>query len=152
MKLVKLTDTKWLKRGMHLAFEASTWSKDPKCQVGACVASSSFRQFSLGFNGFPASIEDSPQRLNDKVLKNELMRHAEANALSNAPFNTEGCYLFVTRSPCTRCVIDHIIPNGIEAVIIHSPSKGYDKLSTRYLDLQKALKYLVEANIKVIFL
>lgn len=152
MDAVKLTDFKWLQRGMNLALEAKTWSKDPKCQVGACVAPPSFRQFSLGFNGFPAGIADTDARLNDKRLKNELMRHAEANALSNAPFSTRGCYLFVTRSPCTRCVIDHIIPNGIAAVVIHSPSKGYDRTSSRFDDLQTALKYLTEANIKVIYL
>ena len=151
MDEVKLTDNKWLARGMNLALEAKTWSKDPKCQVGACVAPPSFRQFSLGFNGFPAGIEDTSARLNDKVLKNELMRHAEANALSNAAFNVRGCYLFVTRSPCVRCVIDHIIPNGIAAVIIHSPSQGYDRTSSRFNDLQKALSYLKEANIKVLF-
>ncbi len=49
MKVVSVHDKKWLKRGINLAREAATWSKDPKCQVGACVAPSSFRQFSLGF-------------------------------------------------------------------------------------------------------
>lgn len=152
MEKVELNNFKWLARGMNLALEARLWSKDPKCQVGACVAPPSFRQFSLGFNGFPAGIKDSSERLNDKVLKNELMRHAEANALSNAPFNTNGCYLFVTRTPCTRCVIDHIIPNGIEAVIILRASIDYDRTSSRFKDLQNALSYLDEADIKVIFL
>lgn len=152
MNEVKLSDPKWLQRGMNLALEAKEWSKDPKVGVGACVAPPSFRQFSLGFNGFPAGIADTTERLNDKALKNELMRHAEANALSNAAFNVRGCYLFVTRSPCVRCVIDHIIPNGIAAVIIHSPSKGYDRQSSRFKDLQKALSYLQEANVKVIYI
>lgn len=139
----------WQKRGIALAREAATWSKDPKCQVGACVAPFSFRQFSLGFNGFPAGIEDTPERLGDKELKNQLMRHAEANALTNAPFNTEGCALFVTRSPCVRCVIDHIIPSGIQVVFIDTAFEEYDRLSSRFNDLQIALSYLEEANIAV---
>lgn len=116
------------------------------------MAPLSFRQFSLGFNGFPAGIEDNDERLNNKELKNVLMRHAEANALSNAPFSTHDCYLFVTRSPCVRCVIDHIIPAGIAAVVISDESKAYDRTSSRFNDLQTALLYLKEANVKVIYI
>lgn len=151
--LDKLTDnSKWQKRGIALAREAATWSKDPKCQVGACVAPLSFRQFSLGFNGFPEGIKDTPERLGDKVLKNQLMRHAEANALTNAPFDTQYCALFVTRSPCVRCVIDHIIPSGIMQVFIDKRFEEYDRQSSRFNDLQTALSYLKEAHIKVTFI
>ncbi len=152
MKIVSLTDEKWLLRGLSLAREAATWSKDPKCQVGACVAPSSFRQFSLGFNGFPQGIADTPDRLHDKVIKNALMRHAEANALSNAPFSTQDCYMFVTRQPCTRCVIDHIIPAGIKAVVIDKKFQEYDKASSRHKNLMEALQYLKEANIEVLII
>lgn len=150
---VKLTPTnwKWLQRGMDLAKQARTWSKDPKCQVGACVAPTSFRQFSLGFNGLPAEIPDSDEILNNKERKNELMRHAEANAISNAPFSVEGCYIFVTRSPCVDCAVNHIIANGIKYVVIARESYAYDRKSTRFNNLQRALQYLEMANVKVIY-
>lgn len=146
MSLLHMED-KWLKRGMRLALEASTWSKDPKIGVGACVASFDFRQFSLGFNGFPAGIKDTEERLNDKETKNKLMRHAEANAISNAKFDVEGCVMFVTRHPCSRCVIDHIIPNRIKLVVIYENCKTSDSQSTRFDDLNDALLLLKEAKI-----
>ena len=53
---------KWDMRFLALAEHISEWSKDPSTQVGAVITHSrSKRVISLGFNGFPAGVEDTEE-------------------------------------------------------------------------------------------
>ena len=73
---------KWDMRFLALAEHVSEWSKDPSTQVGAVITHSrSKRVISLGFNGFPAGVEDTEERLEDRTTKYEMVVHAEQNAL-----------------------------------------------------------------------
>lgn len=111
---------KWDKRFFELAKLVSTWSKDPSSQVGAVVVDDKRRIVSVGFNGFPMGVEDTPERLNVREIKYELIVHAEANAILTAPRSVIGCSIYVyPYLPCSRCA-GAIIQSGIKRVVVEN--------------------------------
>lgn len=94
--------TDWDERFMTLALHVSTWSKDPKCSVGAIITDSQRRVVGLGYNGFPRGVSDDVARYADKYVKEKLVVHAEANAILNAA-RVSGCAIYTTKFPCSEC-------------------------------------------------
>lgn len=48
----------WDEFFMRVAIAASLRSKDPKTQVGACIADTNDRILSVGYNGTPSGLDD----------------------------------------------------------------------------------------------
>lgn len=97
-------------------FIALEFSKDVNKKVGAVVVSPDRRSWTPGYNGLPAGIEDTPERLNDKHYKLRHTIHAEVNALFNCPVRPVGYSLYVWPiPPCATCA-GPIIQNGIKEV------------------------------------
>lgn len=119
----------WGDRYINLAKEISTWSKDPSTKVGAVVIGNNGEVLSQGYNGFPRSIKDTPQRLKDREKKYNLVVHAEMNAIYNASLNgvsLKGSTLYVYGLPiCNECA-KGVIQVGIDKVIATRPS-DYNK-------------------------
>ena len=101
----KVSESEWDERFMRLATEVGSWSKDINAKVGAVLVSSDRRKVSFGYNGLPWGFDDSDSVLNDANVKNALTSHAEQNAILNAPFDTEGFTLYVTKAPCLSCCV-----------------------------------------------
>ena len=123
---------KWDQRFLKLADEVATWSKDRSTQVGAVIANPhTKRVVSMGFNGFPAGVEDLEHRLEKREIKYEMVVHAEQNALLFAGPAAEGCNLYVTPlPPCARCGVI-IIQAGISRVISPMPDKSKEPWKTQ---------------------
>ena len=116
--------------------EQAEFSRDPNTQVGCVIVSSTqIMQLSCGFNQFPIGIEETPERLNDRDLKNSLMVHAELNAICFAArygISLMGSTLYLTATdhtgmkwggpPCSTCM-PHIIQAGIKKIISRPPKK-----------------------------
>ena len=137
-----MTD-KWDSRFMQLAEFVATWSKDPDVRVGA-VISSGRRVVSMGFNGFPMGVADTPQRLADKSTKRSLIVHAESNALVFAGRLSECSVMHASRFPCTDCA-KLIIQSGIWRVTSRPlPTEGHWAQ-----DAQISLAMLTEAGVDV---
>jgi len=119
---------KWDHRFLALAEHISNWSKDPSTQVGAVITHTrSKRVVSLGFNGFPAGVEDTRERLDDRGTKYEMVVHAEQNALMFAGDRAEGCTLYVhPLPPCARCAV-MIIQAGIKRVVCDQPDFDHQR-------------------------
>ena len=119
----------WGDRYISLAKEISTWSKDPSTKVGAVVIGNNGEVLSQGYNGFPRSIKDTPQRLKDSEKKYNLVVHAEMNAIYNASLNgvsLKGSTLYVYGLPiCNECA-KGVIQVGIDKVIATRPA-DYNK-------------------------
>lgn len=119
----------WGDRYIHLAKEISTWSKDPSTKVGAVVIGNNGEVLSQGYNGFPRSIKDTPQRLKNREKKYNLVVHAEMNAIYNASLNgvsLKGSTLYVYGLPiCNECA-KGVIQVGIDKVIATRPA-DYNK-------------------------
>lgn len=88
---------------IELAHKAAEPSKDPHTKVGAVVSTPDHRNISVGYNGFAAGAYESPA-LWQRPEKYERVIHAEINALGNADFITRGCYLYITMTPCHKCL------------------------------------------------
>ncbi len=119
---------KWDHRFLALAEHISNWSKDPSTQVGAVITHTrSKRVVSMGFNGFPAGVEDTQERLDDRETKYELVVHAEQNALMFAGDRAEGGTLYVhPLPPCARCAVI-IIQAGIVRVVCDQPDFEHER-------------------------
>lgn len=137
---------KWHLRFLRLAREVASWSKDPSTKAGCVIVDQSRRVVSLGFNGLPAGMRDTAERLLNRDLKLALTIHAEENALLFAGRPVHGCTAFVTRHPCAHCAAK-LIQSGIGAVIYLS-NPDFDR---RWADnLAISGQALAEAGIPVL--
>lgn len=106
----------WHQRFLSLARHMSTWSRDPNRQVGAVIVRPDKTVATMGFNGFPRGVADSDERYNNRDLKNEMVVHAEMNAILHAREPLHGYALYVWPfHPCARCAAA-IIQSGIKQI------------------------------------
>lgn len=108
---------------MSLARQAAARSKDPNTQHGAVVVDPLKRVLSTGYNGGCRRI---PDRLIDwsRPAKYAFIIHAEENALWHAQrLDLDGCTLYVTGAPCSRCML-RIAHVGINHVVYGETSSA----------------------------
>ena len=106
----------WDRRFLDLARHVSGWSKDPSTQVGAVITRGKF-VVSLGFNGHPKGVHDTPERLENREVKYRTIIHAEMNAILTAKCDLEGCTVYVWPfMPCSQCGAA-IVQAGIKRVV-----------------------------------
>lgn len=109
--------TRWDFRFLQLAETIACWSKDPSTKVGAVIARPDRTIASLGFNGFPRGVADTPERLENRDVKYMLTVHAEANAILAAREPLKGFWLYVAPlHPCVNCAA-LIVQSGIARVV-----------------------------------
>jgi dCMP deaminase len=140
---------KWDDRFMRMAIEISQWSKDPSKKIGAVAVGENYRVLSTGYNGFPRSIEDSANRLNDRNQKYKYVVHAEQNCIYNACLNgisLAGASLYVYGLPvCSECA-KGVIQVGIKKVIIDEKTFDMPKWNESF-ELSKQL--FSEAGVEI---
>jgi dCMP deaminase len=121
----------WERRYIRLARFVSHWSKD-STKVGAVIAKERQGAIALGYNGFPAGVEDDVNiltREEQKELKRNMVVHAEENALLIAGHAAKGATLYVWGKPiCARCAVS-IIQVGIRKVVVLNPNDEEDQES-----------------------
>lgn len=108
-------------------------SKDPSTKVGAVIAHPDFTIASMGYNGLPRGIQDTPERLNNRDLKYLLTVHAELNALHTCMERPKGYTLYSTLPPCAACA-GSIIQSGISSVLSWAPTLSDDDAWRRWGD------------------
>jgi dCMP deaminase len=141
---------KWDQRFCNLAEFVSKWSKDPNAQVGAVVVSRRGGDITVGYNGFPAGIVDSDERLQDNDVKLDMIVHAEVNAILAAGLRAQGSTIYVWGKPvCARCA-GAIIQSGVKRVVAFSPG-SVDAESKWRQTGETALEMFNEAKIDVDF-
>lgn len=150
---------RWDKHFLETALVCARMSKDPSTIVGAVIVGPDCEVRATGFNGFPRTIRDSPERLVDREEKLKLMVHAECNAICNAArvgVSTKGCTMYLAASeasdmtgtakvwggaPCTRCSV-HVIQAGIISVVTYPPknvpSRWHEDIAFARTILQEA--------------
>lgn len=137
---IKASIKKWDERYLEMAALVSTWSKDPRKQVGAVVIQDGFIR-GVGFNGFPKGVAHTNERLGHKVTKNKIMIHAEVNALVAAELQADTIYVWPCL-PCSQCM-GLIIQSGITRVVTGPLDEGTE------WDQELAIELAVEAKIEV---
>jgi dCMP deaminase len=120
----------WVIRYLKIAQEVSLWSKDPSTKVGAIAIGKHGQILSQGYNGFPRKINDSLERLDNRLVKYTYTVHAEMNCIYNATLtgvSLEDAHLFVYGLPvCSECA-KGIIQVGIKKVFMSYPASISDK-------------------------
>lgn len=135
------TLTTWDRRFLAMATHVSAWSKDPSTKCGAIIADQSHRIVSQGYNGFPAGVIDSKERLQDRDVKLRMTIHAELNALLHARQNLSGCTLYVHPiPPCAQCAAA-IIQSGIRRIVATAPTDAQRNRWGHDLDLANVMYY-----------
>ncbi len=100
---------KWDARYLDLAKHIAQWSKDPSTQTGAVIVAPNGSIASVGYNGFAAGVEDTPERWNNREIKYKMVVHCERNAIIFAQRDLRGSTLytwpFMSCSPCAAMVV-----------------------------------------------
>lgn len=138
---------KWEKRFLGLAKEISTWSKDPSTKVGAVIVRPDNTIASMGYNGFPRGMSDSPDLYADRDIKLSRVVHAEMNAILHSHESLQGytlyTYPFIT---CDRCAV-HVIQTGIVRVVApHCPTELLERWGEAF---KKTKEYYLEGKVIV---
>ena len=124
---------KWDRRFIDLAEQIATWSKDPSTQIGAvAVDGESRRVVATGYNGFPRSIPDDPEKINTRSQKSRRIIHAEVNVICHAAEygqSLRGCTLYVYGLPICGGCAPMVINVGIAAVVQYC-----SKVPDRWID------------------
>lgn len=107
----------WDSRFLALAEHIGSWSKDPSTQVGCVIVRPDRTIASVGYNGLPRHVHDSPTRLNDRVTKYAMVVHAEPNAILAAREHLNGFTAYTYPfPPCSNCAAI-LIQAGIRRVV-----------------------------------
>lgn len=132
---------KWDKRFYKLAETVATWSKD-KTKVGCVLISPNKTKISYGYNGFPQGIKDDKRLTLEN--KNQLIMHAELNAILNSTANLKDWTLYATKFPCIDCA-KAIIQSRFKRIVVKSRIEG-----TWAQSQQLAYELIKEANIIIL--
>lgn len=111
-----MTQMRWHSFYIGMAEYVAYKSKDPSTKVGAVIVRPDNTVASIGFNGFPRGVVDTPQRYEDRDFKYAAIVHAEANAILNAREPLTGYRLYATFHCCARCA-SLIVQSGISEVV-----------------------------------
>ena len=109
-------------RYMGLALMMSGLSKDPNTQVGAVIINPNNRPMGWGYNGPPRKIDDATFSW-ERPHKNDLIQHAEENAIDYSNGDIVGGTLYCTAFPCKKCMIRIVKEEISRVVYLH---RNYD--------------------------
>jgi len=140
---------KWDRRFLRVAYEVSSWSKDPGTKVGSVIASHK-RILSVGYNGFPSGLSDSFDNYINREYKLLVTVHSEVNAILNAAKNgtkVEGSILYVTFPPCSQCA-SAVIQAGVAQVVCPDPATAPERWRSNFI---AANNLFYEAGVKVLY-
>lgn len=138
---------KWDLRFLNLAQHIAEWSKDPSTKVGAIIASPDNKVISMGFNGFPQSMSDSAECLNNREEKYSRVIHAEMNALIFSGKDVTGCTLYTSLFSCDRCFV-HLAQSGIRRFV--SPEPSMEHLARWADSFDRVKKYAKEMDLELV--
>lgn len=102
---------------LGLAKYVSTASKDPGTKTGAVIVDDKRRIVSVGYNGLPRNVEDSPDRLENRETKLKIIIHCERNALLFASKSVEGCTLYTWPFMACAACASMVIQAGIKRCV-----------------------------------
>lgn len=139
---------KWDIRYLDMARLVASWSKDPSTQTGAVVVRPDNSVASVGYNGFPRGIKDTPDRYEDREVKYSYIVHCEMNAVLSAHTTVRGDTLYTWPFfSCDRCAM-HMIQAGIVRVV--APSCPPEKQERWGAILEDSKSRFREAGIEVV--
>jgi dCMP deaminase len=136
--------TKWDLRFLKLAELVASWSKDPSTKTGAVIVRPDRSVASLGFNGFPQSMPDTPEHYANRDEKYSRIVHCEVNAQIFAREPLQGYTLYTWPFlSCDRCAVQ-MLQAGIKKFV--APTATEDQLTRWGAAFEKVRRYLWESG------
>ncbi|CBX87954.1 hypothetical protein [Roseovarius Plymouth podovirus 1] len=132
--------TEW---ALGLAQAVSLRSRDPSTKVGAVIIRPDKTIASMGYNGFPRTMQDKDIWWNDRTEKYARVIHAEMNALLNAKESVNGMQLYCTHPCCEHCA-KHVIAAGIRHVHFYTS----EDIRSRF-DITRSLQLFEDCGVAV---
>lgn len=125
-------------------------SKDPDRQCG-CLLVLNRRVLAMGYNGFPADVADTPERLHDRDFKLRNMVHAEANAIKEYGEDRliSGATAYSTRFPCWKCA-NLLVNAGIIRLVAPRPYVNHERWGEEWKKVWTMLKALKGFELKLV--
>jgi len=131
---------------LDLAKHIAGWSKDPSTKVGCIITDSRHRILSVGFNGFPAGVNDTKDRFLNRKTKLMLTQHAERNAIAFASCSLVDATTYTwPLPPCAQCA-GALIQAGIKRVVSCEPHPAFTRWEE---DIKLAMSMYRETGIVV---
>lgn len=145
---MKIRGYKWDLRMLELARLISTWSKDPSTKCGAVITRPDRTIASVGYNGFPRGMQDTPHLYADREVKYSRVVHCEMNAVLSAREPLAGYTLYTWPfMTCDRCAV-HMVQAGITRVVY--PAATPEQLERWGDALTRAREIYNEANVAML--
>ena len=140
-----MTLTKWDTRFLEMAKLVGSWSKDPSTKAGAVIVGPENEIISVGFNGFPKGMPDSPELYENREEKYSRIVHAEVNAMmfARGPIPSSSTLYTYPFMPCDRCVVQ-MLQVGIREFV--APKTDAERLERWGAALERTKKYIEECN------
>ncbi len=137
-------------RFIYLAKHISEWSKDPSTKTGSVIVRPDGTVAAVGYNGFPRTIKDNQELLDNREEKYKRTIHCEMNAILSARERLDGYTLYnFPGQSCDRCAV-HIIQSGIARVV---SSKIDNEFTERWKDkIKLAEELFAEAGVEVVYI
>ena len=132
-----MTSEKWDKHYCKIEKEIAGKSKEKPItrRVGAVLVRDN-RIIATGFNGLPTGVTDTPEQLQNKAIQQDMVVHAEMNALAVAGERVKGATVYVYGKPvCARCAAS-LIQAGISRVISPKPLTELEVLAKRKIAME----------------
>lgn len=139
----------WDVRFIKLAEHIAEWSKDRSRGVGAVIVNSDKRVVSMGYNGFPAGIDDDLDERHERPAKYDWTIHAEQNAIINAArigVSTKGATMYLNLFPCASCSGSIINCGIVRIVVLNKPNYNDSKYGKEFIISRNKF---IEADIKI---
>ena len=131
---------------LNMAKYVSTASRDPSTQTGAVIVRPDKSVASVGFNGFPANMNDDPELYNNREEKYLRVVHCEINSLLFAPERVKGYTLYTYPfASCSRCAVE-MLQSGISRFVF--PKLQDDKIERWGESLKRTISYFDEAKVE----
>lgn len=127
----------WTDYFLGLAFMARSRSRDEHTQHGCVITDRGHRILGVGYNSFPAGINDASLPINRPINPNDpeeeskydWMVHSELNALANCSMPLwlvpNGAIAYITGQPCHNCAM-WLSQFGVKKFVIAN-RKGWEK-------------------------
>jgi len=145
--MVKQQNNKNNKFYLGMAQYVSTKSKDPSTKTGAVIVRPNKSLCSIGFNGFPMCMPDTPEYYANREEKYSRIVHCEMNALLFAKEEVKGYTLYTYPFlSCDRCFV-HMIQAGITRFV--APQATEDQLSRWGAAFEKVRGYAREVGVTI---
>ena len=153
-QLLQSDEGRWTLARLRMAYAMAVKSTDLSTRNGAVLFNPDGEVIGVGWNGILPGLATTPERLEQRPLKYQVIQHAEMSSITCAARNgnaTEGASLYCPWYACIERCTPAIIESGVAEVVGHYDYFTDDGETVRNprWDLSLAWQLLAEAGVSL---